>query len=151
MVLLALPGYALAAAARVDVSVGRSVTIGDDWTNVAFVEWIANPRPVGKFTWAPAFGLGHFGARPNLPGERLDHPVWVGAAGARLYVWRGAFFQFQGALTAGKTDALSTPYEFVSTTGWQARHWQVMLRHISNGDFHEPNHGETMALIGFAF
>jgi len=27
----------------------------------------------------------------------------------------------------------------------------VMVRHISNDDFHEPNHGETMLLLGLGF
>lgn len=151
VVSLCLLVWWLPAAARVELSGGRSVTLSHDWTTVLFAEWIGDPHPLWKLSWAPAVGLGHFGARPNLPGERLDHDVWVGAAGARLYFWRGLFFEFQGALTDGKTDALSTPYEFVSTLGWQAGHWQFMARHISNNDFHEPNHGETMLLVGVAF
>jgi hypothetical protein len=144
-------GFCLPAAARVEISAGRSVTIRHDWTDTAFVEWIGNARPWWKLAWAPAVSLGHFDARPDLPGERLDHGVWVGAAGVRLYLWRGAFFGFQVGATDGKTDALSTPYEFVSTLGWQGQHWQLMARHISNGDFHEPNHGETMLLAGVGF
>jgi hypothetical protein len=35
--------------------------------------------------------------------------------------------------------------------GWQGKHFSVQVRHISNGGFHEPNRGETMGLIGFAF
>lgn len=144
-------GFCPSLAARVEVSAGRSVTIRHDWTDTAFVEWIGDPQPWWKLAWAPAVSLGHFNARPNLPGERLDSDVWVGAAGVRLYLWRGAFFGFQVGATDGKTDALSTPYEFVSTLGWQGRHWQLMARHISNGDFHEPNHGETMLLAGAGF
>lgn len=151
LVLMSLVLLSLPAAARVELSGGRSQTTHRDWTTVFFAEWIAGPRPVWKLHWAPDVGLGHFDARDSLPGVRLDNDVWVGAAGARLYLWRGAFFGFQGALTDGKTDALSTPYEFVSTLGWQAHHWQVMVRHISNGDFHKPNDGETMLLLGVAF
>jgi len=139
------------AAARLELSGGRSITLRHDWTTVFFAEWIGDARPWWKFAWAPALSLGHFDARPDLAGARLDHDVWVGAAGARLYLWRGAFFGFQAAATDGKTDALSTPYEFVSSLGWQGAHWQVMARHISNGDFHKPNHGETMLLAGVAF
>jgi hypothetical protein len=149
--MLCFLGCPTPASARVEVSVGRSVTLIHRWTDVEFVEWIGDPRPVWKLDWSPALGLGHFAARPDTPTARLDHDVFVGAAGARLYLWRGAFFGFQVAATAGRTDALSTPYEFVSTLGWQGRHWQLMARHISNGDFHEPNHGETMLLAGFAF
>ena len=146
LLLLSLP-----AAARVELSGGRSQTTHRDWTSVFFAELVGDPRLVWKLNWAPAMGLGHFDARPDLPGIRLHNDVWVGAVGVRLYLWRDAFFGFQGALTDGKTDALSTPYEFVSTLGWQGRHWQVMVRHISNDDFHEPNHGETMVLLGLAF
>ena len=149
--LMLLLVFSLPAAARVEFSGGRSETTHKDWTTVFFAEWIGERRPVWIFQWAPDVGLGHFAARANLPGVRLDNDVWVGAVGARLYLWRNAFFGFQGALTDGKTDALSTPYEFVSTLGWQGRHWQVMVRHISNDDFHEPNHGETMVLLGVAF
>ncbi len=146
LLLLSLP-----AAARVELSGGRSQTTHQDWTSVFFAEWIGAPQPEWKLHWAPGVGLGHFNARLNLPGVRLDNDVWVGAVGARLYLWRGAFFEFQGALTDGKTDALSTPYEFVSTLGWQGHYWQLMARHISNDDFHEPNHGETMLSLGVAF
>lgn len=146
-----LLAFSLPAAARVEFSGGRSQTTRRDWTTVFFAEWVGVQRPVWIFHWAPELGLGHFNARPDLPGIRLDNDVWVGAVGARLYLWRNAFFGFQGALTDGKTDALSTPYEFVSTLGWQGHHWQVMVRHISNDDFHEPNHGETMLLLGVAF
>lgn len=146
LVLLSMP-----AAARVELSGGRSQTTHRDWTSVFFAEWIGEPRPVWNLQWAPDVGLGRFEARADLLGVRLDNDVWVGAAGARLYLWRGAFFGFQGALTDGKTDALSTPYEFVSTLGWEGHRWQVMLRHVSNGDFHKPNDGETTLLLGVAF
>ena len=149
--LMLLAAFSLPAVARVELSGGRSQTTHQDWTTVFFAEWVGAPRPVWKFRWAPDVGVGHFNARPNLLGIRLDNDVWVGAVGVRLYLWRGAFFGFQGALTDGKTDALSTPYEFVSTLGWQSHHWQVMVRHISNDDFHEPNHGETMLLLGLGF
>src|SRR5579885_2298303 len=78
-------GFPRPAAARVEISAGRSVTIRHDWTDAAFAEWIGDARPWWKLAWAPAVSLGHFDARPNLPGERLDHDVWVGAAGVRLY------------------------------------------------------------------
>lgn len=151
LVLALLLLCSLPAGARVELSGGRSQTTHRDWTTVFFAEWVGGLRPLWRLRCAPAVGLGHFNARQDLPGVRLDHDVWVGAVGARLYLWRDAFFEFQGALTDGKTDALSTPYEFVSTLGWQAHHWQVMVRHISNDDFHEPNHGETMVLLGVGF
>ena len=139
-------------AARIEISAGHSWTLLPyRYTDVEFAEWIGDSRPVWKLRWSPAFSLGHFGARHNVGTVRLDNAVWVGAAGARLYLWHDLFFGFQGATTKGKTDALSTPYEFVSSLGWQGDHWQIMMRHISNGEFHKPNHGETMMLVGLAF
>jgi hypothetical protein len=137
--------------AGIEVSYGRSYTLRHHWTDVAFVEWSGTSRPLWRLQWAPALGLGRFQARDSRLGNRLDRTVWVGAAGARAYLWRGAFFGFQLAATGGRTDALSTPYEFVSSLGWQGRHWVLMVRHISNGDLHKPNHGETMLLAGIRF
>ncbi|MBU6415626.1 MAG: lipid A 3-O-deacylase [Xanthomonadaceae bacterium] len=138
------------AQARVEFSLGRSDTPRHGWTDVGFMEWVGDPRPIWRLAWAPAFGLGRFSARDTVA-ERLNHTVWVGAGGGRLYLWRGAFFGFQVAATHGKTDALSSTAEFVSSLGWKGRHWQILVRHISNGDLHKPNHGETMLLAGFAF
>lgn len=140
------------AAARVELSVGESWTLLPyRYTDVAFAEWIGDRRPLWKITWSPALTLGFVAARPDTPTARLDENVWVFAGGTRAYLWRHLFFGFEFATTAGKTDALSTPYEFVSSLGWQQDHFQILVRHISNGDFHEPNHGETMLLVGVAF
>jgi hypothetical protein len=139
-------------AGRFELSFGRSWTLLPyRFTNVAFAEWIGDARPCWRFDCAPALTLGFVDSRGNTPAARLDRNVIVGAAGARAYLWRGLFFGFEVATTAGKTDALSTPYEFVSSFGWQDGHWQLLMRHISNGDFHKPNHGETMLLAGVAF
>lgn len=135
----------------VELSLGRSYTLRHHWTDVAFVEWTGTPQPLWRLHWAPALALGRIQARASRLGNHLDRTVWVGAAGARAYLWRGAFFGFQVAATGGRTDALSTPYEFVSSLGWQGRHWVLMARHISNGDLHKPNHGETMLLAGVRF
>ncbi|TAN02430.1 MAG: lipid A 3-O-deacylase [Rhodanobacteraceae bacterium] len=151
-VALALIGMVCGSAqARVEFSAGRSNTPRHGWTNVGFFEWIGDPQPVGwKLAWAPAFSLGRLNGR-DTNAERLNHAAWVAAGGARLYGWRSLFWGFQVAATHGKTDALSSTYEFVSSLGWQENHWQVMVRHISNGDLHRPNHGETMLLVGVAF
>ena len=83
--------------------------------------------------------------------------VWLVAGGARFRYgdagdwYRSLFFSFQPALHTGRTQALSSPYEFVSTLGWQGRRFSVQIRHISNGDLHSPNRGETMALLGMGF
>lgn len=151
IVILALAALCCGTAeARVELSLGRSRTPHHGWTDVEFLEWVGDPRQIGRFAWAPAFGLGRFNAR-DTSADRLNHVVWVGAGGGRLYLWRRAFFGFQVAATHGKTDALSSTYEFVSSLGLQGRHWQIVIRHISNGSLHKPNHGETMLMAGIAF
>ena len=64
---------------------------------------------------------------------------------------RGLFLSVQPALQSGRTQALSSGYEFVSTLGWQGRHVSVQIRHVSNAGLHAPNRGETMALLGVGF
>lgn len=82
-----------------------------------------------------------------------DHIVLL-AAGARFRYgapgdwYHHFFFGFQPALHTGRTRALSSAYEFVSTLGWQAERFSVPICHISNGSLHEPNCGETMLLLG---
>lgn len=151
LLLLSMPAAVAAAQPGVELSVGRSYTLRNKWTDVAFLEWTGTPRTLGWVRWAPAVALGRVAARDASLGNHLDHTVWVGAAGARVYLWRDAFFGFEVAATGGRTDALSTPYEFVSSLGWQGRHVVLMARHMSNNNFHEPNHGETMVLVGFRF
>lgn len=146
------PAPAAGPGSGLELSAGRSFTMRDKWTNAAFLEWTGAPRPLlGWVRWAPAVALGRVAARNPSQGNHLDHTVWVGAGGARAYFWRDAFLGFQVAATGGRTDALSTPCEFISSLGWQGGHWVVMARHISNGDFHKPNHGETMFLLGLRF
>jgi hypothetical protein len=79
--------------------------------------------------------------------------VWLFAAGARLYRGdpHGWFLGLQAAAQDGRTQALSSGYEFVTTLGWQGRHFSVQVRHVSNAGLHEPNLGETMALVGLGF
>ena len=67
--LVLLAAFSLLAAARVELSGGRSQTTQRQWTNVFFAEWIGAPRPVWKLRWAPDVGLGRFNARPDLPGR----------------------------------------------------------------------------------
>jgi hypothetical protein len=134
------------------LSIGRSVTSHLDWTNAAFLDLTTSTYTFQDVHWQPAFAVG-FVQHRDTTRDDLDHNVFIGAAGARLVNWwRNAFFSFQFAAAAGRTDALSSAPQFVSSLGWQGRHWQLMLRHISNGNvFHGPNIGETMLLAGVRF
>lgn len=151
-----------AAASRFEVQGGRSWMDSYD-TNVAFVEAVFDPRPLAstRFTWSPDVSLGWIDRRDvaRFRGSRYttDNPVALAAAGARFHYgtasdwYQPLFFSFQLAATSHTTQALSTHYQFVSTLGWEARHFSFQVRHISNGGLHRPNRGETMALVGIAF
>ncbi len=146
-------------AASYEVLGGRSKTSGWRWADAAFFAVVGDARPftLGKhpLTWAPDAELGWIGPLPvtaHNVHESMTHPVWMAMGGARVSgFWRQAFFGFDVALTKDRTGALSSPYEFVSTLGWQGTHYVLALRHISNADLHEPNLGETMMLVGFRF
>lgn len=160
---LALFAAALpAAAARLEVQAGRSY-MDSHGANVAFVEAVFAPHPLGntRFTWSPDVSLGWIDGRrqAGYDGSRygVRHSTALAAGGVRLHVgepgawYQPLFFSEQVAAISHTTHALSSHYQFVSTLGWQAKHFSVAIRHISNGGLHRPNTGETMALVGFAF
>lgn len=165
LALLALPLASLAfpaTAAHLEIQGGRSYM--DSYAvNTVFVEGVFDEHRLGntRFSWSPDVSLGWLDGRDlaRYDGSRYTtrDQVWVLASGARVHYgdasdwYRSLFFSFQPALQTGRTQALSTPYEFVSTLGWQGRRFSVQVRHISNGNLHHPNRGETMALVGVAF
>jgi hypothetical protein len=162
-VALSLASIALpATAARLEIQGGRSYM--DSYAaNTVFVEGVFDEQRIGdtRFSWSPDVSLGWLDGRAiaRFDANRYTtrDQVWVLAGGARLHYgdasdwYRSLFFSFQPAVQTGRTQALSTPYEFVSTLGWQGRRFSVQVRHISNGNLHHPNRGETMALLGMAF
>lgn len=141
---------------------GRSY-MHDYGTNVAFLEATFNERSFGNghFTWAPDVSAGWINGRDLAHYDHYDYStrdtVWMLAGGAKFRVgnssdwYHGLFFSEQLAALKGRTLALSTPGEFVSTLGWQTGPISFQIRHISNGGVHSPNRGETMALIGVGF
>lgn len=161
---LGLVAAALPAAAqtRLEIQGARSY-MDSHGTNAAFVEAVFAPHAIGssRFTWSPDVSAGWIEGRDigrfrdSNPGT--DKNVGLLAGGARFHYgdadswYQPLFFSFQVAGTTQATQALSSHYQFVSTLGWQAKYFTVGIRHISNGSLHEPNRGETMALVGFAF
>lgn len=161
LVAAALPAHA----ARFELQLGRSY-MESYGANTVFLEGVFAEHPLGDtgLSWSPDLSLGWIDGRNALDWPHRYHgrnystrpQAWIGAAGVRLRFddenawYRPLFFSFQPALHAGRTLALSSSYEFVSTLGWQAKHWSVQVRHISNGELHEPNRGETMLLLGIA-
>lgn len=158
LTMLAFP----AAAAHVEVQAGRSY-MGNDGSAAVFVESVLDEHHLGNssFTWSPDVSAGWINGRDisRFRHTRYDtsRSVALVAAGVRFHYgaegdwYQPLFFSFQPALVTRRTQALSTPYEFVSTLGWQGRRFSFQIRHISNGDLHKPNRGETMALVGVGF
>jgi hypothetical protein len=163
LVLLPLTFAALpAAAARWEFQAGRSY-MDSYGANTAFIEAVFAPHPIGdtRFSWAPDVSVGWIDGRDvaRYNGHRYTtgDSIALLAGGVRLYAgdgdeWSRRFFlALQPVLHTGRTQALSSVYEFATTLGWQGRRFSVQIRHISNASLHEPNRGETMALVGVAF
>ena len=164
LVSLALPA---AADTRLEIQGGVSY-MDSSAADTVFVEGIFDEHRIGnsRFSWSPDVSLDWIDGRGlsyyddyRYGGTRYStrDQIWLAAGGARIHFgdpgdwYRSLFFSFQPALHTGRTLALSSPYEFVSTLGWQGRRFSVQIRHISNGDLHRPNRGETMALVGVGF
>lgn len=147
------------AAPTFELQLGRSYT-SSRGAAAAFTEGTFAERSIGstRVTWTPDVSAGWIDGRDVRRHRRsrysITDSIWLVAAGARFrYGARGdwyhhLFFSFQPALHTGRTRALSSAYEFVSTLGWQAQRFSIQVRHISNGSLHEPNCGETMLLVG---
>ena len=153
----------VAAQTHLEVQGGRSY-MNSYGTSAFFAEAVFEPQVMGqsRFTWSPDVSIGYIKGR-DIGRYRNSDPgvtdnIWVGAAGARFHYgnngdwYQPLFFSFQLAgIAGGRTQALSSGYEFVSTIGYQWKNVSFQLRHISNGSFKEPNRGETMALVGVGF
>ncbi|WP_267226218.1 acyloxyacyl hydrolase [Dyella silvae] len=137
--------------------------MGDHGATAIFVETMGKQRAVAgsTLTWQPVASLGWIDQRNIYHCEvsryRATHSTGLLAGGARLHwgepqAWyQPLFFGFELAYNHQVTQALSSHYEFVSTLGWQSKRFSFQLRHISNGGLHDPNRGETMALVGMGF
>lgn len=147
--------------ARVEMQGGESFMDGRS-TSALFLEAMGRERPVGmsNLTWQPVVSLGWLDKRDmerHAEGQYATRRcAELIAGGARLHAgsqsaWYKLFFGFELAYNRNATLALGSHYEFVSTLGWQGKRFSFQLRHISNGGLHDPNRGETMALMGIGF
>lgn len=155
---LALP----ARAAHLQIEGGRSY-MDSNGANTLFAEAVFDAHRIGdsRWSWSPDISFGWINGRDiaRFRDSRYTtrDDAWLLAAGARFQYgeandwYRHLFLSFQPALNSGRTQALSSPYEFVSTLGWQGRRFSVQIRHVSNGNLHQPNRGETMALVGVGY
>jgi hypothetical protein len=165
LVILAFP--ALAADPQFSVEGGVSFLGGsftwDQGTPAVFGEAVLGEHQIGHsaFTWSPDVIAGWIDGRDiaRYQYDRYttrDH-IWMVGGGVRLHYgtddawYRPLFFSFQPSLHTGRTQGLSSSYEFTSTLGWQAAHWMFALRHSSNAFLHMPNKGENMLLVGLTF
>lgn len=158
---LAIVGFP-AAASHWEVQGGRSY-MDNHATNAVFVEGVLGEHAIGnsRWSWSPDLSLGWINGRPlakyDVGRYATRDDVVLLAAGARFRYgdtgdwYHHLFFGFQPALQTGRTQALSSSYEFVSTLGWQWKYLSLQLRHVSNGGTHGPNRGETMGLVGIGF
>jgi hypothetical protein len=135
----------------------------EDRAPAVFIDALLNAHMIGEsgFTWSPVFTAGWIDGR-DIARYRTtryttrDH-IWMVAGGIRLHYgapsawYQPLFFSFQPSLHTGRTEALSSSYEFTSTLGWQAEHWMIGIRHSSNAFLHMPNRGETMVIAGISF
>lgn len=157
----------VAAGPSISVEGGGSFVGGyfalNDGTPAAFVEVVFGEHAIGssKFTWAPDITAGWIDGR-HIARFRDDHyttrdHIWLLAGGLRFQYgspnawYRSLFFSFQPTLHTGRTQGLSSSYEFTSTLGWHGEHWMMAIRHSSNAFLHMPNRGENMLLVGITF
>lgn len=147
---------------RIEFQAGPSYMDGHGISAV-FVEVMGGQRSVAgsSVSWQPVASLGWLGERDthhsNNWSRETTSDTSIAAAGARFHVgaahtwYRPLFFGFELAYNQHSTCTLSSHYEFMSTLGWQGRRFSFQLRHLSNGGLHDPNRGETMALVGIGF
>lgn len=156
---LAIAATEVMAEQRLELQAGRSYMDHAGATTV-FAEDVFPDRSIGstRFNWSPEISAGWIDGR-DLQRYRQSRytttdAIWLVAGGVHLSYgeesdwFHSLFFSFQPALHSGRTQALSSAYEFVSSFGWRGEHFSFQLRHISNGSLHEPNRGETMAVVG---
>jgi hypothetical protein len=165
--LVFMPVAVLADGPQLSVEGARSYIGGyyaaDQSAPAVFGEAVFDDHAIGDstLTWAPDVIGGWIDGRDLQKYSKThyttaDH-IWLLAGGLRFHYgtpsawYRPLFFSFQPTLHTGRTEALSSSYEFTSTVGWQADHWMVGIRHSSNGFLHMPNRGETMVIAGISF
>lgn len=147
---LALLAAPLAARATgFDLTLGPSVTAGGRTTAAAFASAYGAAAGSHSIRVGPVGTVGVIASRSTRH-DRLDHTVAIAGGGVRVVAGTHWFTSEQLAVTRGRTDALSSRFEFMTSVGWQHRRIVVMVRHISNGRIvgGGRNMGETMLLAG---
>ena len=150
LALLALPCGA--DAAGFSLAAGPSFTSGARVTPVVFGSIYGAAPEDGRWHFEPIGTAGWVDGR-STDHENLDRSVFLIGGGVQISKGSHWFASEQLAGTTHETDALSSHIEFMTTVGWHAGRFAVMVRHISDAHLFGKgkNLGETMLLGGIRF
>lgn len=132
------------------LSAGPSVTSAHRETGAIFAQLFGDAPEDGRIHFEPIGSLGWFDAR-NTSREHMDHDVFIASGGVRIVAANHHWFVGeQIGATSGRTDALSSRFEFMTSIGCQIDRFVIQLQHVSNGHLlgGGRNLGETMLLAG---
>lgn len=138
-----------ASAAGFDVAFGPSITAEIRTTSAIFASVYGESAFDNSMHIEPIASLGWVQARND--GKLYNQSVLLVGGGVRFITADGHWFiSEQLAATNGRTNPLSSAFEFMTSVGWQYKNFVIKLRHISNGFLvgGGENEGETMLLIG---
>jgi hypothetical protein len=133
-----------------ELAAGPTMTSSERTTAAIFASVFGESPVDGRIHFEPIGTVGWIGAHHTYR-ENLHHEVFLAGGGVRIVAPNPHWFvSEQLAATSTRTDALSSRFEFMTSVGWQDRHFVMMLRHISNGRLvgGGRNLGETMLLAG---
>ncbi len=139
-----------ASATVFEVAAGPDVTSSGRITTAIFASAFGESLAGNRIQFEPIGTIGWLDSRDTRK-SNLNHQVWLAAGGVRVASPKRRWFvSEQIAATSARTDALSSPFEFMTSIGWQGGHFIVQLRHISNAHLlgGGKNVGETMILAG---
>lgn len=145
-----LVGSPVVHAQSFDVAAGASVTDSERVTGAAFASVFGNSSGKNRIHFEPIGTVGWIAAHRTRKAN-MHHEVFLGGGGVRILTGDSRWFvSEQLAVTSARTNALSSSLEFMTSAGWQERHFVVKLRHVSNGHLvgHGSNIGESMLLAG---
>ncbi len=106
----------------------------------------------GRLVAQPSAVIGYVAGRDP---KTYDRDSWLIGAGLRITGShdgkRRWFWESFLLLSPQDTPSLSGHLQFANGFGYTQAPWEIKIRHISNAGLREPNHGETMLLVGYRF
>lgn len=153
--LLLASSLALAGDFEVQAGITSSKDVGD--TGAVWVQSVGLSDPLGKSGRWQKEGVGSVGYLGDRDESGYHDSVWLVGLGQRIRhlnpegVASHWFVEGQVLGAVGRTPGISGPIQFGTALGWSGDRYQVLVRHVSNAGLREPNHGETMLLLGVSF